>query len=66
MDIDSSKDQIIEGYQAIDELQYRSDCCISETYDADAWTKKRLEHGMTIIMVNRWVWMGLPEHEYIL
>ena len=38
MDIDSSKDQIIEGYQAGDERQYRSDGYISKTYDPDAWS----------------------------
>ena len=66
MDIDSSKDQIIEVYKAVDELQYRSDGYISKTYDPDVWTKRRLGQGMTIIMVNRLVWMGLPEHERVL
>ena len=68
LSVDSSKDQIIEGYRAVDELQYRSDGYISKTYDSDAWTKRlgQLEQGKTIIMVNRLVWMGLPEHERIL
>ena len=30
-DIDSSKDQIIEGHQAVDEFQYRSNGYISKT-----------------------------------
>ena len=66
VDIETSKDQIIKGYQAVDELQYRSDAYISKTYDPDAWTKGQLEQEMTIITVNRLVWMGLPEHECIL
>ena len=68
VDIDSSKpqDQIIEGYQAVDEFQYSSDGYISKTYDPDAWTKRRLEQGITIITVNPLVWRGLPEYERIL
>ena len=68
VDIDSSKpeDQIIEGYQAVDEFQYSSDGYISKTYDPDAWTKRRSEQGITIITVNPLVWRGLPEYERIL
>ena len=62
----SSKDQIIESYQAVDELQYRSDGYISKTYDPDAWKITLLEQGKTIVMVNHFVWTGLPEYERIL
>ena len=68
VDIDSSKDQImiIEGCQAVDELQYRSDGYISKPCDPEAWTKTVLEKGATIIMVNCLVWRGFSEHECIL
>ena len=64
--IGSAKNQIIGGYQEVDEFYHSDDGYISKMYDSDTWIKRRLEQGATIIMVNRAVWMGLPEHERIL
>ena len=42
--IDSLRDQIIRGYQAVNELHYRNDGYISKTYDPDFIRKRVLNN----------------------
>ena len=66
VDDESTKDQILKGYQEDDELQYRGNGCISKTYDPVVLSKRPIVQRNTLITVNRLVWMGLPEHAHIM